>query len=45
MLLKNLNLTTIVETYIDDEAKKGLNYKNAIIGINNRNLKTLKTDI
>ena len=25
--------------------KKLLNFKNAIIGINNRNLKTLKTDI
>ena len=28
-----------------DEAKKALNFKEALIGINNRNLKTLKTDI
>ena len=28
-----------------NEAKKALNFKEALIGINNRNLKTLKTDI
>ena len=28
-----------------EEAKKALNFKDALIGINNRNLKTLKTDI
>ena len=38
-------MSTIVETHIDEEAKNALNFKNAIIGINNRNLKTLKTDI
>ena len=42
---EELNMSTIVETHIDEEAKKALDYKNAIIGINNRNLKTLKTDI
>jgi indole-3-glycerol phosphate synthase len=28
-----------------DEAKKALNFKEALIGINNRNLKTLKTEL
>ncbi len=40
-----LNLTTIVEVHNKEEAKKALNYKDALIGINNRNLTTLKTDI
>ena len=40
-----LNLTTIVEVHNEDEAKKALKYKDAIIGINNRDLTTLKTDI
>jgi len=35
----------IVEVHTLDEAKKALNFKEALIGINNRNLKTLKTDI
>ena len=38
-------MSTIVEVHTGEEAKKALNFKNAIIGINNRNLKTLKTDI
>ena len=42
---EDLNMTTIIEVHTDSEAKKALDYKNAIIGINNRNLKTLKTDI
>ena len=42
---EELNMSTIVETHTDQEAKKALDYKNAIIGINNRNLKTLKTNI
>ncbi len=42
---KNLNMSTIVEVHTNEEAKNALNFKNAIIGINNRNLKTLKTDI
>ena len=42
---EELNMSTIVETHIEEEAKKALDFKNAIIGINNRNLKTLKTDI
>ena len=40
-----LNISTIVEVHTSEEAKNALGFKNAIIGINNRNLKTLKTDI
>ena len=42
---EELNISTIVEVHTEEEAKKALVFKNAIIGINNRNLKTLKTDI
>jgi len=42
---EELNMNTIVEVHTSEEAKNALNFKNAIIGINNRNLKTLKTDI
>ena len=41
----DLNLTTIVEVHNEAEAKKALKYKEAIIGINNRDLTTLKADI
>ena len=44
-LAEELNVNTIVEVHTQEETKKALNFKNAIIGINNRNLKTLKTDI
>ena len=40
-----LNMSVIVEVHTVGEAKKALNFKEALIGINNRNLKTLKTDI
>jgi len=40
-----LNISVIVEVHTIDEAKKALNFKEALIGINNRNLKTLKTNI
>ncbi len=40
-----LNMSIIVEVHTADEAKKSLKYTEALIGINNRNLKTLKTDI
>jgi indole-3-glycerol phosphate synthase len=40
-----LKMSIIVEVHTVDEAKKALNFKEALIGINNRNLKTLKTDI
>jgi len=39
------NMSIIVEVHTAEEAKKALNFKEALIGINNRNLKTLKTDI
>ena len=42
---EELNISTIVEVHTSEEAKNALGFKNAIIGINNRNLKTLKTDI
>ena len=40
-----LNMSVIVEVHTIEEAKKALNFKEALIGINNRNLKTLKTEI
>ena len=40
-----LNMSVIVEVHTLEEAEKALNFKEALIGINNRNLKTLKTDI
>ena len=40
-----LNMSIIVEVHTADEAKKALGFKEALIGINNRDLKTLKTDI
>jgi indole-3-glycerol phosphate synthase len=39
------NMSIIVEVHTVEEAKKALNFKEALIGINNRNLKTLKTNI
>ena len=39
------NMSIIIEVHTVDEAKKALNFKEALIGINNRNLKTLKTNI
>ena len=40
-----LNMSVIVEVHTVVEAKKALNFKEALIGINNRNLKTLNTEI
>ena len=40
-----LEMSVIIEVHTADEAKKALNFKEALIGINNRNLKTLKTEI
>ena len=38
-------MSIIIEVHTIDEAKQALKFKNAMIGINNRNLKTLETDI
>ena len=40
-----LDMSVIVEIHTLDEANRALKFKDALIGINNRNLKTLKTDI
>ena len=40
-----LNMSVIIEVHTVDEAKNALKFSEALIGINNRNLKTLKTDI
>ena len=40
-----LDMSVIVEVHTVDEAKQALRFKDALIGINNRNLKTLKSDI
>ena len=38
-------MSVIVEVHTIDEAKKALRFNEALIGINNRNLKTLETEI
>ena len=40
-----LNMSIIVEVHTVEEARRALKFEKAMIGINNRNLKTLKTDI
>ena len=40
-----LNMSVIVEVHTVNEAKQALKFKDALIGINNRDLKTLKTEI
>ena len=39
------NMSIIIEVHTVEEAKRALRFKDALIGINNRNLKTLKTDL
>ncbi len=41
----NLNMSVIVEVHNVEEAKRALRFNDALIGINNRNLKTLKTEV
>jgi len=40
-----LNMSVIVEVHTKEEAKNSIKFKDALIGINNRNLKTLETDV
>ena len=40
-----LNMSVVVEVHTKEEAKNSIKFKDALIGINNRNLKNLKTDI
>jgi len=40
-----LNMSVIIEVHTKEEAKNSIKFKDALIGINNRNLKTLKTNI
>ena len=39
------NMSIIVEVHTVEEARRALKFKDCLIGINNRNLKTLKTEI
>jgi len=40
-----MNMSVIVEVHTLEEARLAIKFENALIGINNRNLKSLKTDI
>ena len=40
-----LNMSVIVEVHTKEEAKNCMKFKDALIGINNRNLKTLETNV
>jgi len=40
-----LKMSVIIEVHTVNEAKKALNFNAALIGINNRNLRTLKTEV
>ena len=40
-----LNMSVVVEVHTKEEAKNSIKFKDALIGINNRNLKTLETDV
>ena len=40
-----LDMSVIVEVHTKEEAKNSIKFKDALIGINNRNLKTLETDV
>ena len=38
-------MSVVIEVHTKNEAKNALNFNDALIGINNRNLKTLETNI
>ena len=40
-----LNMSVIVEVHTKEEAKNCIKFQDALIGINNRNLKTLETNV
>jgi len=40
-----LNMSVVIEVHTKEEAKNSIKFKDALIGINNRNLKTLETSI
>ena len=40
-----LDMSVIIEVHTRNEAKNSIKFKDALIGINNRNLKNLKTDV
>ena len=40
-----LNMSVIIEVHTKEEAKNCVKFKDALIGINNRNLKTLETNV
>ena len=42
---EDLNISTLIEVHTEKEAEFALNFKESIIGINNRNLKTLETTL
>ena len=42
---EDLNISTLIEVHTKKEAEFALNFKESIIGINNRNLKTLETSL
>ena len=42
---KDLNISTLVEVHTEKEAESALYYEDSIIGINNRNLKTLEVSL
>ncbi len=44
-IAKDINLDIIIETHDEDEIKRAIKLNYPIIGINNRNLKNLKTDV